>query len=941
MNKSHILTLITALIAYSLSAQTLTLDNGIAKMDISLNGGVITEISLNAIDLNPIHEYGHFICFDRWGPSSPEDQVLGIPFHGNASKLSWTIHQEPVLKDGHYFAEMSCFLPIVKLGLNRKIYLNGNSSVFKVVEEISNHDDSTKVFNLVQHPTIGSPFLDETTIVDTQVDSGYSQTGNLPPTPADIFTWPEAVVDGDSTDLRYLTGDHSWWQSVVSFILDEEEEYSWVTAVNPSLNLMVGYIWPTSDYPWLNLWLRLQSNAPFARGLEFGSTGLHQPWPELLEMDTIFGKKLYEEVDVDETILKSYYTFLSEIPSDYKGVESVTIVGDTIKVEEYGLDQERSMVFDIGGILAAEEAVIVIDGGNDNGGLLETTINGDTTDTGERINPNRIYELKVGETYLQYGPIEVNNPEGTITIRGQEGGAKPVILKQPLNENNIETNQINSSLTMQNVQYHGMETDDHLEWKMWNIKGNNHHLLVEDCLVEHCRGIIFDLNDVRTGAEIVLRNNYFRDLNDFGQWWGGRVVECKVPVDTFIFENNTVSGGGLTILGQECLFDYSVINHNTFINNHKYPFLNQHWKEVYFTNNLFVNTNMVGEDWENVVSGGSDPDAWLNGISGLDSIEINILLQGKYMNEDSTALTGELDDFSDIIYYAADNVVVYSTTLDSYYNGDMNDVWDDAPASYLTWGGLTPPFKVVNVPGVWTNSRSQAWIAKYDNLIDENNHIYTIALDSLGLGTDPLPQDAADIFVQWNRIQWAVPGVETPTDFLPYYFGDYDPTTIPGVETEDSDAGGITKISDLIEDFSYTADLTSKSDGLRIGALHWNDEVFDSKESLTAVKNAYQGIYIGIDDHYVISESQFNLKNYPNPFNSETIIEYSLPFEGNVHLEVFNASGQSVQILVDEFQGAGKYRVTFNASGLSSGMYFYWIIAGNNQQQKKMIYFSR
>jgi len=338
MKKIQISILIAFLISQSLFSQSVTLDNGIAKMDINLTGGVITELSLNAIDLNPIHQYGHFICFDRWGPSSPADQALGIPWHGNGSKVTWTLHEGPILKEDHYFAEMSCLLPIVKLGLNRKIYLNSNSSVFKVIEEISNHTDSTKVVNLVQHPTIGAPFLDESTIVDTEVDSGFSQNGNLPPTPADVFTWPEAVVDGDSTDLRYLSGDYTWRGSVVSFILDEKEEYRWVTAVNPSLNLMVGYIWPTSDYPWLNLWSEIKSSVPFARGLEFGSTGLHQPWPELLEMDTIFGKKLYEEIDVDTTVLKSYYTFLSEIPSDYKGVESVTVAGGKITVEEYGLD---------------------------------------------------------------------------------------------------------------------------------------------------------------------------------------------------------------------------------------------------------------------------------------------------------------------------------------------------------------------------------------------------------------------------------------------------------------------------------------------------------------------------------------------------------------------------------------------------------------------------
>jgi hypothetical protein len=205
------------------------------------------------------------------------------------------------------------------------------------------------VFNLVQHPTIGAPFLDESTIVDTEVDSGYSQNGNLPPTPADVISWPEAVVDGDSTDLRYLSGDYAWWGPVVSFILDGKEEYRWVTAVNASLNLMVGYVWPTSDYPWFNLWSEIKSSVPFARGLEFGSTGLHQPWPELLEMDTIFGKKLYEEIDVDTTVVKSYYAFLSEIPSDYKGVESVTVAGGTITIEEYGLDLARRIELDISG----------------------------------------------------------------------------------------------------------------------------------------------------------------------------------------------------------------------------------------------------------------------------------------------------------------------------------------------------------------------------------------------------------------------------------------------------------------------------------------------------------------------------------------------------------------------------------------------------------------
>ncbi len=60
-------------------------------------------------------------------------------------------------------------------------------------------------------------------------------------------------------------------------------------------------------------------------------------------------------------------------------------------------------------------------------------------------------------------------------------------------------------------------------------------------------------------------------------------------------------------------------------------------------------------------------------------------------------------------------------------------------------------------------------------------------------------------------------------------FGDLDPSTLPGAETEDGD--GITKISDFIEDFSYTAAITSTIDGRSLGALHWVDGALDNWDS--------------------------------------------------------------------------------------------------------------
>jgi hypothetical protein len=78
-------------------------------------------------------------------------------------------------------------------------------------------------------------------------------------------------------------------------------------------------------------------------------------------------------------------------------------------------------------------------------------------------------------------------------------------------------------------------------------------------------------------------------------------------------------------------------------------------------------------------------------------------------------------------------------------------------------------------------------------------------------------------------------------------------------------------------------------------------------------------------------------QNYPNPFNPSTVIRYSIPNDANVTLKVFNVIGQQVSTLVNQKQVSGNYSVTFDASNLSSGVYFYQINAGQYVSTKKML----
>ncbi|HRE41930.1 MAG TPA: T9SS type A sorting domain-containing protein [Ignavibacteria bacterium] len=78
-------------------------------------------------------------------------------------------------------------------------------------------------------------------------------------------------------------------------------------------------------------------------------------------------------------------------------------------------------------------------------------------------------------------------------------------------------------------------------------------------------------------------------------------------------------------------------------------------------------------------------------------------------------------------------------------------------------------------------------------------------------------------------------------------------------------------------------------------------------------------------------------ENYPNPFNPITNISFSIPSASNVSLKVFDITGKEVAKLVNEYKSAGDYSIQFNASELSSGVYFYRLNAGNFMSTKRML----
>jgi hypothetical protein len=82
----------------------------------------------------------------------------------------------------------------------------------------------------------------------------------------------------------------------------------------------------------------------------------------------------------------------------------------------------------------------------------------------------------------------------------------------------------------------------------------------------------------------------------------------------------------------------------------------------------------------------------------------------------------------------------------------------------------------------------------------------------------------------------------------------------------------------------------------------------------------------------------FNLdQNYPNPFNPSTNISFSIPTKSFVSLKVFDVIGREVATLMSQEKPVGTYNVSFDASKLPSGVYFYRLTAGGFTQVKKML----
>jgi uncharacterized delta-60 repeat protein len=246
-----------------------------------------------------------------------------------------------------------------------------------------------------------------------------------------------------------------------------------------------------------------------------------------------------------------------------------------------------------------------------------------------------------------------------------------------------------------------------------------------------------------------------------------------------------------------------------------------------------------------------------------------------------------------------------------YYNGAsngddyINDMKLDAAGNiYMTGTSFNTPTQNDYITLKYNSAGTKLWEARYiGNYLNGNNSAYSLGLDAAGnvyvTGASFETTAGTDIvtvkYSSTGSLQWAMKNNGS-------------------VNTGFNEAGYSVAVDNINNVF--VAGKNDADDGIII---------------------KYVQAPIGIQQNGNEVPAEFELgQNYPNPFNPVTNIEFSVPRSSFVRLAVFDILGREVSVLVNRHLDAGKYKYDFDASKLSSGIFFYRLEADNFSEVKKM-----
>jgi hypothetical protein len=283
--------------------------------------------------------FGHFVCVDGFGPASLEEHAAGLPQHGEAHQVAYDVLEQS--RNGHVQTlKLGAVLRLVQESLTRTFQLVDGENVLTVTTELENLLSFDRAVNWAEHATIGPPFLERGKTVAEMPAArsctrAHARQDDLPHRFASFkeFEWPMAPgIDGTLIDVRPAgidaSGDHT------TCLLRQDSSLAFVTFQHPEMRVLLGYVFRTQEFPWVQNWEHYPQDGRLARGLEFATQPFDVPRRDIMANSTFFGVPTWRLLPARAIIKSRFLLFWTHTPDEFGNVADVTVAGQTLVIQD-------------------------------------------------------------------------------------------------------------------------------------------------------------------------------------------------------------------------------------------------------------------------------------------------------------------------------------------------------------------------------------------------------------------------------------------------------------------------------------------------------------------------------------------------------------------------------------------------------------------------------
>jgi hypothetical protein len=324
----------------------ITIANDKVSLALRAVGGAMVRLVMkdDSSQLNPFEGLGHFVCVDGFGPVSKEEDVAGLPGHGEAHRMPWDIVSSGK-ENGTLTVQFSASLPLVQENFRRTLRIVDGESVIYIESELESLLGFDRPINWGEHATISGAFLEQgKTVTDMSatraMTRSYESEAVDPPDHHNLadfkeFKWPMApTVNGALVDMRVSPTVTPVMDQTTS-LMDPSRKLAYVTGFHPERQALLGYVFRREEYPWIQIWDSYPGGGRRSyRGMEFAVQPFDLTRREVIQMNSMFDTPTYRWLPAQSKIASSFIMFYTRVPDGFSRVDDVVLENGAITIDD-------------------------------------------------------------------------------------------------------------------------------------------------------------------------------------------------------------------------------------------------------------------------------------------------------------------------------------------------------------------------------------------------------------------------------------------------------------------------------------------------------------------------------------------------------------------------------------------------------------------------------